>query len=180
MLASTNSVNKPQTNDHRPPPFIESDGGPVGPHNSSPIDGAVVWRKSRRGLTSAALPRRGVITLVRLRTLHSHVSTLRRATWLVAGALLDCTELLGDAAEPVSRTVEELERLESLEGSEAEWRIANSLTWMSAAMADGETCSDYVQNTAEAGGSSVIADVDRQVGSLKEYTDNALALVDGR
>ncbi|KAJ8471151.1 hypothetical protein OPV22_025494 [Ensete ventricosum] len=121
-----------------------------------------------------------VITLVRLRTLHSHVSTLRRATWLVAGALLDCTELLGDAAEPVSRTVEELERLESLEGSEAERRIANSLTWMSAAMADEETCSDYLQNTAEAGGSSVIADVDRQVGSLKEYTDNALALVDGR
>ncbi|RRT51943.1 hypothetical protein B296_00019457 [Ensete ventricosum] len=51
---------------------------------------------------------------------------------------------------------------------------------MNAAMADEETCSDYVQNTAGAGGSSVIADVDRQVGSLKEYTDNALALVDGR
>ncbi|KAJ8480098.1 hypothetical protein OPV22_023825 [Ensete ventricosum] len=121
------------------------------------------------------------VTLARLRALCSHVSALRFASGAehVAAALRDCAEELGDAADQVGRTATELRGLESVKESEVAWRVSSAQTWMSAALTYEGTCSDGVRNMDSGGTSSVEADVCRRVGKVKQYTSNALALVNG-
>ncbi|URE44121.1 PMEI [Musa troglodytarum] len=121
------------------------------------------------------------VTLARLRALCSHVSALRRARGAghVAAALRDCADELGDAAYQVGRTATELRGLESVEEPEVAWRVSSAQTWMSAALTYEGTCSDGFQNVDSGGTSSVEADVCRRVGKVKQYTSNALALVNG-
>ncbi|RZR81697.1 hypothetical protein BHM03_00007980 [Ensete ventricosum] len=122
------------------------------------------------------------VTHARLRALRAHVSALRRAgaggPGREAAALRDCVEQLGDAADQVGRTAAELRGLEALVGMEVAWRVSNAQTWMSAALTNEDTCSDGFREVGGGGGtSSIRTDVCRRVGRVKQYTSNALALV---
>ncbi|XP_074588752.1 21 kDa protein-like [Curcuma longa] len=138
------------------------------------------------------------LTLARIRTFRTYVSALRRAggdaaLGRTAAALRDCAEQLGDAADQVCRTSNELRGVEALVGMEVSWRVSNAQTWMSAALTYEESCSDGFHEVAAAssvgsgGGDSGIdvkTDICRRVMRVKQYTSNALALVnslvDGR
>ncbi|RRT66544.1 hypothetical protein B296_00015981 [Ensete ventricosum] len=119
------------------------------------------------------------VTLVHLLSLCSHVSALRNAgAGREAAALRDCTDTLGDAADQVERTTSELGLLQDpLERSEVAWRVSNAQTWMSAALTNEDTCSDGFQDVGGGGASAIEADVRRRVEKVKQYTSNALALV---
>lgn len=120
------------------------------------------------------------VTLARLCALRAHVSALRRAGAGAPGretaALRDCAEQLGDAADQVGRTAAELRGLEALVGMEVAWRVSNAQTWMSAALTNEDTCSDGFREMG-GGTGSIRTDVCRRVGRVKQYTSNALALV---
>ncbi|RWV80243.1 hypothetical protein GW17_00058517 [Ensete ventricosum] len=119
------------------------------------------------------------VTLVHLLSLCSHVSALRNAgAGREAAALRDCTDTLGDAADQVERTTSELGLLQDpLERSEVAWRVSNAQTWMSAALTNEDTCSDGFQDVGGGDASAIEADVRRRVEKVKQYTSNALALV---
>ncbi|WOL09354.1 21 kDa protein-like [Canna indica] len=118
------------------------------------------------------------VTLSRLRSLRAHVSALRSsgtgAGSEAAAALSDCEETLDAAGSLVSRSAGELRGLESLQGSEAAWRVSNAQTWMSAAMTNEDTCADGLESVS---GGDVKVDVSGQVRGVKQFTSNALALV---
>ncbi|CAL9080620.1 unnamed protein product [Musa textilis] len=119
------------------------------------------------------------VTLAHLLSLCSHVSALRKAgAGREAAALRDCADTLGDAADQVGRTTAELVRLQDpLERSEVAWRVSNAQTWMSAALTNEDTCSDGFQDVGGGGASAIEADVRRRAEKVKQYTSNALALV---
>ncbi|KAG6471978.1 21 kDa protein-like [Zingiber officinale] len=126
------------------------------------------------------------VTLARLRGLRAHVSALRRAGAVrgrAAAALRDCSEQLGDAADQVCQTYDELRGVEELVGMEVAWRVSNAQTWMSAALTNEESCSDGFREAAAASaygagsGVDVKTDICSRVRRVKQYTSNALALV---
>ncbi|XP_074562176.1 21 kDa protein-like [Curcuma longa] len=130
------------------------------------------------------------VTLARLRGFRAHVAALRRAgaaRGRAAAALRDCSEQLGDAADQMCHTHNELRGLEELVPTEVEWRVSNAQTWMSAALTNEESCSDGFNEAAAAfayggvgsGGSGfdVKTDICGRVRRVKQYTSNALALV---
>ncbi|CAL5075646.1 unnamed protein product [Urochloa decumbens] len=106
-----------------------------------------------------------------------------------AAALRDCTSTTSAAANLVRQSSAELDRLDAAptaaaSGSggrssrEARWEVSNAKTWLSAAMTDEGTCSDGLEEagaTASPAGKEVTAGV----VSVKQYTSNALALVNG-
>ncbi|KAG6468754.1 21 kDa protein-like [Zingiber officinale] len=138
------------------------------------------------------------VTLARIHVFRTHVSALRRGgsgevLGRAAAALRDCAEQMGDAADQVYRTSNELRGVEALVGMEVTWRVSNAQTWMSAALTNEESCSDGFHEVAAAssdgsggGGSGIDVETDicRRVMRVKQYTSNALALVnslvDGR
>ncbi|XP_008775434.2 21 kDa protein-like [Phoenix dactylifera] len=115
------------------------------------------------------------LTLARIGDLARRVKLLRRgASGRVAAALADCTEVLGDAADQARRTAAELKGLEAAKGPEVAWRVSNAQTWMSAALTNEDTCTDGFDGV---GSCPVKAEVGRQVLRVKQFTSNALALV---
>ncbi|WOL03933.1 21 kDa protein-like [Canna indica] len=131
------------------------------------------------------------LTVARLAKLSARVSSLRRhcsttttnapvAACPEAGALRDCSDALGDASDLARRTSAELRGLvEEAAGSSsaAAWRVSNAQTWMSAALTNEETCSDGFEEVAP--GSRAKADMTWRLLRVKQYTSNALALVNG-
>uniref|UniRef100_A0A1D1YAY6 Pectinesterase inhibitor domain-containing protein n=1 Tax=Anthurium amnicola TaxID=1678845 RepID=A0A1D1YAY6_9ARAE len=129
------------------------------------------------------------VTLALVRGVSSHVSSLcraaprRRIDPRTTSALEDCEDSLGDAADLTRQAVGELGRLPAAEGPEVSWRVSNAQTWMSAALTNEDTCTDgfaeVAPGTAAGAGpaAAVKADVCRRVRRAKQYTSNALALV---
>lgn len=95
-----------------------------------------------------------------------------------AAALRDCAETLGYASDLTRKTEGELRGL--VEGpaagpADASWRVSNAQTWMSAVLTDEETCADGFEEVAY--GSRAKDDVSWRLWRVKQYTINALALV---
>ncbi|KAJ6818208.1 putative 21 kDa protein-like [Iris pallida] len=122
------------------------------------------------------------VTRGHARALSAHVSALRRAPpwgrmstreW---AALQDCAETLGDAVDLAWRSALELGQVDrSPSGPETGWHVFNVQTWMSGAMTNEQTCTDGFD--AVVAGSAMKTDVCGRVSRLKQYTSNALALV---
>ncbi|MQL76962.1 hypothetical protein Taro_009367 [Colocasia esculenta] len=134
------------------------------------------------------------VSLARVRSVTSHVSSLcrtasaRRMDARTASALEDCEDSLGDATDLTKQAAAELGLLATAEGPEVAWRVSNAQTWMSAALTNEDTCTDGFAEVAPgtaasagvggaAPGWAVKADVCRRVRRAKQYTSNALALV---
>ncbi|XP_066341526.1 pectinesterase 3-like [Miscanthus floridulus] len=63
---------------------------------------------------------------------------------------------------------------------QARWEVSNAKTWLSAAMANEGTCADgLVEAGAAAASSPAGKEVTAGVATAKQYTSNALALVNG-
>ncbi|CAN6288431.1 unnamed protein product [Urochloa humidicola] len=105
-------------------------------------------------------------------------------------ALRDCSSTTSAAANLARQSSAELDRLDAAETAaasgggggvssrEARWEVSNAKTWLSAAMTDEGTCGDGLEEagaTASPAGKEVAAGV----VSVKQYTSNALALVNG-
>ncbi|KAG6526176.1 pectinesterase inhibitor 9-like [Zingiber officinale] len=127
------------------------------------------------------------VTLSRIAVLMVRVASLSRAcrprnasaaACPEAAALRDCAETLGYASDLTRKTEGELGGL--VEGpaarpADASWRVSNAQTWLSAVLTDEETCADGFEEVAS--GSLAKADVSWRLWRLKQYTINALALV---
>ncbi|XP_074563911.1 pectinesterase inhibitor 9-like [Curcuma longa] len=127
------------------------------------------------------------VTLSRIAVLMARVAVLARAchprnasapACPEAAALRDCAETLGYASDLTRKTEGELREL--VEGpaagpADASWRVSNAQTWLSAVLTDEETCADGFEEVAS--GSLTKADVSWRLRRLKQYTINALALV---
>ncbi|MQL76967.1 hypothetical protein Taro_009359 [Colocasia esculenta] len=119
------------------------------------------------------------ISLARVRSVSSHVSSLRGADARkvdarTLSALEDCEETLGDAAGLTRQSVHELGLLPTSMDKKVAWRVSNVQTWMSAALTNEGTCMDGFTG---AGNSAVKADVRQLVRLAAKYTSNGLALV---
>ncbi|XP_078444122.1 21 kDa protein-like [Wolffia australiana] len=118
------------------------------------------------------------LSLVRVSAVSSHVGRLRRGgggDGAAAAALADCAESLGDAAELSREAAAEIGLLGSARGTDVAWHVSNAQTWMSAALTDEETCADGLRGGGAGG--VVWGDVVRRVRRARQYTSNALALV---
>ncbi|CAL9781724.1 unnamed protein product [Musa acuminata subsp. burmannicoides] len=115
------------------------------------------------------------LTLARLRSLTSHVSAAGRGTTgLEHAALLDCSDLLDDAAGWALRAGAEMKGLGKVVGPEVTWRVSNALTWMSTALTDEVTCRDGFVRVAAG---TVRTDVSYRIRKVEKYTSNTLALI---
>ncbi|KAL9241918.1 hypothetical protein vseg_015974 [Gypsophila vaccaria] len=94
----------------------------------------------------------------------------------VTSAVHDCTALLRDTLDQMRVSLKQMSRIGSLgSGVEAvRFQLSNVQTWMSAALTDEDTCSDGFDDVDD---SPVKSEVCDKVGSVKEFTSNALALV---
>lgn len=88
-------------------------------------------------------------------------------------------QVLGGAADRAKDSMAELKKLNKKNNvTESRWCLFNVQTWMSAALTNEETCTDGLKEATGAGAKgSVAIDVGARVGVVKEYTSNALALV---
>jgi pectinesterase inhibitor-like protein len=110
-------------------------------------------------------------------------------------ALRDCASTVSAAASLAGQSSAELTKLEqdaagttssSAAGAgsgmsssrQARWEVSNAKTWLSAAMANEGTCADGLVE-AGAAASSAGKEVTAGVATVKQYTGNALALVNG-
>ncbi|KAL6623247.1 hypothetical protein ACP70R_033126 [Stipagrostis hirtigluma subsp. patula] len=102
-------------------------------------------------------------------------------------ALRDCESTISDAANLAKQSSAELSRLDGANetataaggsSSQRRWAVSNAKTWLSAAMTNEGTCADGLE---EAGAEETPAgkEVNDGVASVKQYTSNALALVNG-
>ncbi|MQM10724.1 hypothetical protein Taro_043620 [Colocasia esculenta] len=158
----------------------------------SPYAGTIAQDPTRLALVATN------VSLARVRSASSHVSSLRRASVdrrvenRTVNALKDCEESLGDAADLTGHAAGELGSLATAQGPEVAWLVNNAQTWMSAALTNEDTCVDgfaEVPPSATASGEDLVAapappglpsleeDVCGRVRQAKQYTSNALALV---
>ncbi|KAL6885517.1 hypothetical protein ACP4OV_010296 [Aristida adscensionis] len=86
------------------------------------------------------------------------------------GAMRDCRELVGDAAERLRQSAAEMERMGRAGSPRFAWCLSNVQTWASAALTDASTCLDSL-----AAGKDDAAK--RRVLAVAQATSNALALV---
>ncbi|KAK1304976.1 hypothetical protein QJS10_CPB11g00425 [Acorus calamus] len=121
------------------------------------------------------------VSLSCARTTLDVVSNLSKAAEAaaVAPAMSDCVENVGDSADQLRQSLEEMR---GLVGPEFGERIGNIQTWVSAALTNEDTCADALRGGAGegsgGGGSDAAAEeARRQVESLGQLTSNALALV---
>ncbi|KAF8724019.1 hypothetical protein HU200_021026 [Digitaria exilis] len=100
-----------------------------------------------------------------------------------AAALRDCASTISAAANLAKQSAAELSRLvDAGESSrEARWEVSNAKTWLSAAMTNEGTCADGLEEAA--GGAKASSPDGKEVSdgvvSVRQYTSNALALVNG-
>ncbi|PUZ39651.1 hypothetical protein GQ55_9G348100 [Panicum hallii var. hallii] len=104
-------------------------------------------------------------------------------------ALRDCASTISSAANLARQSSAELDRLDASQttttraaggGSsrQARWEVSNAKTWLSAAMTNEGTCADGLEE-AGATASPTRKEVTAGVVSVKQFTSNALALVNG-
>ncbi|KAJ1439961.1 Pectinesterase inhibitor domain [Sesbania bispinosa] len=79
-------------------------------------------------------------------------------------ALSDCVEQVSDSVEELRKSLEELQHLRP---ETFRWQMSNAMTWVSAALTDGDTCLD----------GNVRPDVKRRVTDLARVTSNALYMI---
>lgn len=118
------------------------------------------------------------VTFFQIHSTTSHVSAYLHgsSTEREAAALEDCVYSLGNAADQTRRSAAEIGKLDRKPvGPEVAWRVSNAQTWMSAALTNEETCTDGLDKVDVR--EQVKADVFSRVGRAKQYTSNALALV---
>ncbi|XP_021733127.1 pectinesterase inhibitor 10-like [Chenopodium quinoa] len=93
-------------------------------------------------------------------------------------ALRDCSSTFGDAVDQIHKSLKEMSQVASaVESSSAEavrFQLSNVQTWMSAALTNEDTCTDGFEDVGEC---PVKDEVFDKVVIVKEYTSNALALV---
>ncbi|KNA10819.1 hypothetical protein SOVF_140490 [Spinacia oleracea] len=99
-----------------------------------------------------------------------------------ASALHDCTSTFGDAVKQMHDSLREMSQLASAAGignsyntkSVIMFQVSNVQTWMSAALTNEDTCTDGFQDVAACPVKDAVLE---KVVMVKEYTSNALALV---
>ncbi|XP_054795338.1 21 kDa protein-like [Prosopis cineraria] len=121
------------------------------------------------------------LTLTKARHMASYLSTLSReadysTNSRAASALRDCFTNLGDAVDEIRGSLKQMRQLAitGAGGEQFRFRMSNVQTWMSAALTDEDTCTDGFEDVPE---DSVKKDVCDRMTYLKEFTSNALALV---
>lgn len=92
------------------------------------------------------------------------------------GALGDCAEVVASAADQAARAAERLGGVEQAVGLEVLWRVDDARTWLSAAMANEDTCADGLRPRGSAP-ATVRAELRDRVRRAKQYTSISLALV---
>ncbi|MQL92606.1 hypothetical protein Taro_025226 [Colocasia esculenta] len=131
------------------------------------------------------------VSLARVRSVSFHVSNLRRIAVVrkleprSVSTLQDCLDNLDDAGDLTQQAAAELRLLLTAEGPYIAWRVSNAQTWLSAALTNEDTCADGFAAMAPGAGAAspgggaprMKADVCGRVRQAKEYTSNALALV---
>ncbi|XP_062200166.1 21 kDa protein-like [Phragmites australis] len=103
-----------------------------------------------------------------------------------AAALHDCASTISSAANLARQSSAELTGLDAAGSTtpagtssrQARWQVSNAKTWLSAAMTNEGTCTDGLE---EAGAAASLAgkEVTAGVASVRQYTSNSLALVNG-
>ncbi|KAK9750262.1 hypothetical protein RND81_02G182700 [Saponaria officinalis] len=92
----------------------------------------------------------------------------------VTSAVHDCASLLGDTVDQMRGSLKQMSRIGSSNDEAVRFQLSNVQTWMSAALTNEDTCSDGFEDVADCPVKSEVCD---KVGSVKELTSNALALV---
>ncbi|KAG4949495.1 hypothetical protein JHK85_043366 [Glycine max] len=82
-------------------------------------------------------------------------------------ALRDCNEQISDSVDQLRRSLDELQHLRS---ETFKWQMSNALTWVSAALTNGDTCLDGFGGNAR-------PDVKRRVTDVARVTSNALYMI---
>uniref|UniRef100_A0A2N9HSX9 Pectinesterase inhibitor domain-containing protein n=1 Tax=Fagus sylvatica TaxID=28930 RepID=A0A2N9HSX9_FAGSY len=90
-------------------------------------------------------------------------------------AIKDCLDEVGDSADRLSRSIQELKNFGKAKGQDFLWHMSNVETWVSAALTDENTCIDGFAGKALDG--KVKASIKTQVVNLAQVTSNALSLV---
>ncbi|XP_074309394.1 pectinesterase inhibitor 7-like [Silene latifolia] len=121
------------------------------------------------------------VTLVRARHALSAISNVtRRADYepdhRVASAVHDCVSVFRDAVDQMRGSLRQMGRLgPGSSGADAvRFQLSNVQTWMSAALTNEDTCTDGFADVEDCPVKNEVCD---NVGSVKEFTSNALALV---
>ncbi|KAK7407666.1 hypothetical protein VNO78_09664 [Psophocarpus tetragonolobus] len=92
-------------------------------------------------------------------------------------ALHDCFSNLEDAVDEIRGSLKQIRRLRpDAHSGSVRFGLSNVLTWMSAALTDEETCTDGFEGVAEGPVKTTVCD---RVTTVKKFTSNALALVNG-
>ncbi|KAK7363337.1 hypothetical protein VNO77_05477 [Canavalia gladiata] len=119
------------------------------------------------------------VSLTHARTLFLYLKTLKVQTTSSSGftkrqrvALSDCVEQISDSVAELSRTLNELQHLRM---GTFQWQMNNAQTWASAALTDGDTCLDGL-NDGTADGKFKL-EVKRRVTDVAMLTSNALYLI---
>lgn len=122
------------------------------------------------------------VTLVHARQAATSFSNMTR--WADYGpdpramsAIHDCSSTFVDAVDQMRGSLKQMSHLATDVGSSVEavrFQLGNVQTWMSAALTNEDTCSDGFKDVAEC---AVKAQVCRMVVNVKQFTSNALALV---
>ncbi|XP_022992678.1 pectinesterase inhibitor 11-like [Cucurbita maxima] len=131
-------------------------------------------QQSPRQLVQTAL----TVSLSHARSARSFVWKLTKFTGLKPreyAALRDCLEEVGDTVERLSKSVEELKLVRRSKRRDFEWHISNVETWVSAAMTDGNTCSDGFAGAVLNG--RIKSSIRRRIVDLTRFISNALALI---
>ncbi|KAK9276869.1 hypothetical protein L1049_006406 [Liquidambar formosana] len=117
------------------------------------------------------------VSLSKTRHMASYVSNLSRqadygAPPRVVAALHDCFTNFDDAVDQIRGSLKEMRRLGS--GESLRFQMSNVQTWMSAALTDVDTCTDGFEDAPDG---QVKTDVCERVTKVREFTSNALALI---
>jgi len=107
-------------------------------------------------------------------------STISAAASLARQSSAELTKLEPDAAAGTTSSSSSVAGGGMSSSRQARWEVSNAKTWLSAAMANEGTCADgLVEAGAAAASSSAGKEVTAGVAAVKQYTSNALALVNG-
>ncbi|PKU79896.1 21 kDa protein [Dendrobium catenatum] len=104
----------------------------------------------------------------------------RNSTGRAGAALRDCVESLRTAADLTKQSALEIKKLgpaAQAGGPSFAWEVSNAQTWMSAALTNEDTCIDGFDDVGGGGGSAAVKVFIGTVGRVKQYTSNALALL---
>lgn len=137
-----------------------------------------IQRRSPRQLAHAALKVSAdrsfaASAFVRRMSAGSKPSTARKSRG--GGAVRDCVETIGDSADRLRQSVEEMERMGRYGSVSFGWHLSNVQTWVSAALTDQSTCLDSLSQDKSA--AAVRPEIRRRVVHISRLTSNSLALI---